>query len=425
MKNKLFLITLLLLRSLVGAQTSPIKLNELDWNFSNNELNDCFRKILSNNDVLLLAETDHGHGSSLIAQAKILKGLIDSNKISDLYIESNRINCDKITTILKEQGTRAILEAEKYFNTSELIYWKKIGFWNFLADHIANGKLKLKGIDIDGISPKIMKELYEEALSLKTVRNLASSDSLMMVQKINPVIGNSFSGWQRGSMFYWSDYIDLEKFVNMVCEEYTQMGNSQRVWQWKCVLRFFYWMVRRAEPLKDNFYVNQIENIKQNTSFNSVRDSFMAVNFFEQYRKGEKATVSLSAYHALKKSFLIEGFEKCCKDISTKTMGEYLDKTLGNSVYSVCFPTASGTYGILRHEQLKAFSIKKPKRKSLELDLYKDNVEYCFIDFSSDKEWNNKSFEMNVIFYKYRKSVWGLNYSSVFFIRRMEPMKLF
>lgn len=334
MNNRFLLVSMLFISQLVSAQLTTIvgqnfvNLNELDWKTSNENLNDCFRRILSNHNILLLAETDHGHGSAMDAQAKILKGLIDSGKISTLFIESSRINCDYINSLLKAEGHAAIKESEKYFHTSEFLYWKKIGFWNFLSDAIIQGKLTLKGIDINGISPVIMKELYEEALNLNCVKNLRTSDSVIM-QEIDFQLGNAFAGWQTASPYYMDGYILLKKFVVMVCEEYAQLGNLNRVSQWKSVSKFFYWMARRGEPLKNNYYVNQIETTKQNTAFNAVRDSFMAVNIFEQYTGKDKVAISLSAYHALRNSNSIEGFQKCCMDSTTKLSENSLMRNMG------------------------------------------------------------------------------------------------
>src|SRR5688572_21035659 len=63
---------------------------------------------LNNNNILVLAEQNHGDGSSYDAQCMLLKGLIDSEKIQSIYIESSWLNCEKIMSLLRDSGRTAI-----------------------------------------------------------------------------------------------------------------------------------------------------------------------------------------------------------------------------------------------------------------------------------------------------------------------------
>jgi erythromycin esterase-like protein len=383
-------------------------------------LNKYFRGVLQNNDVLILAESAHGHGRSLDAQAVILKELLDSSAISSIYLEANWMTCDKINSTLRKKGVTARSEVEQFINSYELLYWKKTGFWDYLAGKIAAGKVELKGFDITNPSPDIVNQLYKEALTLKTIVSIDPD----AIKQAKSVFGNGFAGWQEGSLFYDTYYQKLKRFIDKVSSEYERIGDFYRAKQWASILDFFYWMVKRSYPLRNNKAVNQIEDNLQLTSFHAIRDSLMAVKFLEQMTEETgKVACSMSAYHALRNSNLIPGFGDCCKKAAIKTMGETIAATSAFKLFSVCFIAAEGHYGVLSNASHQPFALPKPKPGSLEYLLSKQNETFSY--YEMNERWAQTSFEMNVLFNEYRKSTWANNYSGIFFINSMTPLKLY
>jgi erythromycin esterase-like protein len=394
-------------------------INTVDWRETN--LNDFvfLKPILSKKKILVLAESDHGHGTSLDAQAAILRWLIDSEAVHSLYIESNWINCTRIMEVLKEKGESGIKESLKFMRSAELKYWTKIGFWEFLAKKIIDGKLILRGFDIDGLAPAIAKELFQEAVKLKSVSEYYNSN----LSELNSVkwYFDFFEGLNLFSVLPEVNYLEIQKFINKVIENYTHEKEHLKIQQWKSILNHFFWMYKRNYVLKENKYSNQIVTNKQFASFHSIRDSLMADIFLSNYLMDSNDVVvcSMASYHALLNGGVIDELEECCKVKSVSTLGEILNRRFSDVIYNICFIAASGNYGLYNFGQEAKQKIRRPIKGSMEYFLRKGKSEYCFLDLNSFS--NSPVFYMNVIFDRYLKSNWKNNFPGVFFIRRMKP----
>lgn len=394
----------------------------IDWKEYKNAEIQSIKSLPDKWDILILSELDHGHGSSLDAQSMILKELIDSSKIDVLYLESSWINCDRIVSTLHEAGVAGIQESVKYMTTYELRYWVKTGFWEYLARKIIEKKITLKGFDIAGVSPIIIDELFSESLQLPFSKKFAAGNEL----EFNKVKFDFefFEGWKTSSYFTREGYITLQKYISGIIQDYRNQKNFYRIQQWESILNLFYWMFKRFEALAGNKIANQIKDEKQNSRFHAVRDSLMADFFLKKYRldSNRKVVCSMASYHSLRGSYFIDGISECCKTDDVKTMGEIIHKALPNKIYSICFITGSGEYGIDDLGTGKGKSIKNPKKGSLEFFLNKQNIDYCFIDLRDGIKRN--PFCMNAVFNRYLKSEWHNNFSSVFFIKKMKPLSL-
>ncbi|MBL7709629.1 MAG: hypothetical protein JNJ86_11180 [Chitinophagaceae bacterium] len=398
----------------------PIK--SIDWqNFKFEDIK-AIDEILQNKKMLVLSESDHGHGASIDAQTMIIKGLIDSSRIRYLYIESSSINCEKICLLLKEKGKPGIQESLKYMHSLELKYWVKTGFWSYLAEKIIEGKVVLRGIDITGISPIIVKELFSDVnLSFNIIDELGfskkESDDLKFY--FDP-----FEGWNQSSVLQKEDIDLLKKFIDKVEIKYLNIGNKEKARQWGLVFDFFYWIYVRNASLRGNKYINQIVTTKQLSSFNSARDKMM-YNIFADYLKvdtGYKSLCSISAYHGLRDSDLINEISSCCKDDSVKSLMEYFDPVFMKSVYSICFLMTEGEYGIVDWAQGGIKKVKKPIKGSLERYLSKTNYNYGFLDLR--KSSFKSPFYMRVVFNKFLKGDWEKIFPGIFYIRKMTPLTL-
>ncbi len=398
-------------------------ISDINWKtFKPAELDNIYKSSLSK-EIIILSESDHGHGSSLDAQCAILKMLIDSSKIHSLYLESNWINCDRIMEILKAKGEAGIQDAKKFIRTVELKYWTVTGFWEYLAGKIASGKLKLKGFDISGLSPTIANELFNEAIELPSVKDFASQH--IKEYKLVKWCFDYFEGWNTGSVMQDKEYWEINVFINAIIDSYTARKNLYRVKEWRSILNYFYWMLKRGEPLQGNKYSNEIKTDKQFSIFYSVRDSLMADLFLKEYSEdsNDKVACSMAAYHAMRNSKIIEKMDDCCKDNNIMTMGEIIDKKLPNKIYNICFVAASGSYGVEDLGPAPESKIKKPVIGSLEYTLNKMNFPYCFVNLCDMKSAAGPFF-MNAVFNRFLKSEWKDNFSGVLFIKEMKPLVL-
>lgn len=400
--------------------TNVNKMNSIDWeNFNYAQLKP-FNEALETNDILILAESNHGHLKSYDAQCMILKGLIDSSKITSLYIESNWMNCDKIMDLLTKKGLDAIKESEKFMHSVELKYWVSNGFWNYLAKKIIEGKIRLYGFDIEGISPIIMGNLFENAKKLQVAKEYFKEND-ESYNRIKWYFEN-FAGWGPSSVLVEKNYSEISKFIQHISKHYLSQKLDYEAKQWESVQNYFYWVYKRSSVLSDNKYKNQITNNKQSSAFDAIRDSLMASIFLKSYSQspGEKIVCSMSSYHALRNSNLIENISDCCKDPSVRTMLEIIDEKTNCGIYNVCFISASGEYGI-QHYQQKWKKILKPAKNSMEYSLNKNGYELCFLNLVNT-EYKKSVFYMNAVFNKYLSSNWSKNFSGIFFIRNMEPV---
>ena len=396
------------------------KLPDIDW--AKADYNNVTRiaGLLDNFDILILAESDHGHGSSMDAQCMILRALIDSGKISTLYVESSWINCDRIMSVLRQKGEAGILESIKYMRTYELKYWVANGFWHYLAKKIIDGRLALSGFDIDGISPIIVHDLFNEVVEFPEVKKYSAIHEKEFGDA--KWYFDHFEGWNLSSVFYRESFTKVQSLINVITKVYEVRGDLHRVSQWKLVLDFFYWLYRRSLVLANNTYSNQINSDKQLSAFHAVRDSLMAQVFLQNYNKNtRKVACSMSSYHAIRNTSVIDGLDKCCKDDSIHTMGEIIGRTLGGRMYSVCFISYSGQYGVIDYVDKRTKKIKKPLLNSIENKLRKFGYPFCFVNLR-DQNISDSVFFMNAIFDRYLRSKWSENFSGVFFINKMEPL---
>lgn len=427
---KLFLSLILLSNYFVAvnAQNNTvlsdiIPIQDVSWKLPDDSLFLVVKRKTLNSNLILLCESDHGHGTSLDAQSRLLRSLIDSSEIKVLYLEANWMNCERITEHLEKEKDKGIITCQKYMQSVELKYWVHTGFWDYLARKIIDGKIILRGVDIDGLSPIIAKELYGEASLIPYVDSfLRSNDS---IRNDVSFVFDGFEGINSATFFFSGLYSSLSSFVDIVISYYRNVGNEKRTRQWESIKNLFYWIYKRGEVTKQNKIANVTANDKQFSSYHSLRDRMMA-EIFLSYNISEReyrVVCSVSSYHGLRNSFRIEKIEDCCKGRLDSTMFEIVAKRASEKkIYSICFITASGAYGINSLPGERLTKVKKPQSKSIERVLAKSGLNYGFYEFKLNEGVNRV---MNVIFNRYLCSDWGNNYSAFFFIRQMNPTKFY
>lgn len=381
-----------------------------------------FENILINYDLLILSESDHGDGASVDAQSMILKGLVDSGKINSIYIESSWINIDRISKILMDGGKDSIRATTKYMTDYRLKYWMDNGFWDYIANKIIEGKLKLFGFDIDGISGLIVNELFDEAIELPVVRKYIQKNPIEYEQE--KFSYKNFDGWGLQSSYRYETYLKAKNFIDTIIEGYRLEENTFRIKEWQTILNFFYWLYKRHLVIQYNKYSNVIETKSQNSLFHSLRDSLMGEIFIDQYKKNgnEKAAALMASYHAMRNTYRIAGINDCCKDEKVYILSEILDKIIGNKMFSVCFVSASGERGInYYYEKKRNYKIQKPKKNSFEDYFKKADFAYFYTNLNSSMI-SGIGFWMKPVFDAYLKANWSKVFSGIFFVKHMYPI---
>ena len=396
------------------------RINTINWKDSNINIS-FFDSVLQKANLLILAEANHGDGSSYDAQCMILKGLIDEGKINTIYTESSWINIDAIVTILKKEGIKSIPETKNLMRSIELRYWVDNGFWEYLAVKIIEGKINLFGFDIGGHSSKIVIPLFDEACGISDVQKHFQKNSYEYNRLRQEYY--SYDGWGKQSRYDFEGYNDHKKFIDITVDFYKKTDDSLKVRQWTTILDCFFWMYKRSLVLAGNKYSNVIETDLQNSEFNLVRDSLMAetfYSFFLQSNNSQKAVALMSTYHALRASQSIEYVSDCCINPLVKPMAQILVKKYNVNFFNVAFVAGSGEHGLnYASGNMKYSKIKKPVKGSLEYTLNKLPHEYCVLKLTDVPE---KEFYMNVLYDRYLKADWRKNFDAVFFIKEMKPL---
>lgn len=394
--------------------------NTINWRDSNINIS-FFDSALQNNNLLILAEANHGDGISYDAQCMILKGLIDEGKINTIYTESSWINIDEIVTILKREGIKSIPETKTLMRSIELRYWVDNGFWEYLAVKIIEGRINLFGFDIGGHSSKIVIPLFDRACEIPAVKKY-----FQIYPKKYEILREeyyTYDGWGKQSRYDFEGYNDHKKFIDITVDYYKKKDDSLKVRQWTTILDCFFWMYKRSLVLAGNKYSNVIESDLQNSEFNLVRDSLMAevfYSFYLQNNKSQKAVALMSTYHALRASQSIENVSDCCINPLVKPMTKILVKKYNVNFFNVAFVAASGEHGLnYASGNMKYTKIKKPVKGSLEYTLNRLPYEYCVLKLADVPE---NEFFMNVLYDRYLKADWRKNFDAVFFIKKMEPL---
>ncbi len=103
-------------------------------------------------------------------QCEILQKLIETKRINKIFIEASSINIRIIDSFFRVNGKKNIEQIGSLFNTYTLRFWKSNKFIEFVAEQVNHGNLNLFGIDIAGIDAEIVHKLFNEAISIPSVK---------------------------------------------------------------------------------------------------------------------------------------------------------------------------------------------------------------------------------------------------------------
>jgi erythromycin esterase-like protein len=397
-------------------------INNLNWKEANSQQVIPIKNLFRNNNIVILTENTHYDGAIRDAECMILKELIDAGTINTLYLERSWLDIDKINSILKEKGKDSIEETYQYCRSQLFMYWNNNGFWNYLANRIAEGKIEMIGFDIGGAKASIVQEFYKDALELPAIKAIYGNKNDDIAQLNND---SELFGFKYDFVFPKHNYLVQTNFIQAVIKEYSNRSITKKVTEWKMMQWYYDWVYRRQSAIKQTKQLDDLDKfIKEKTAYHSFRDSMMAEIFLEHYQsnKGVKAVAIMSAYHALNNFRSYPEIEKCCVDTSTHVMKEMLHRTIPDSIYSICFVAGSGEWGLQVDNKKNIYGKIKPDKKSIEY-YFKKNTNYNW--FYTDLKSANisASFPSAIIFNKTVCANWANIYQGLFFVREMYPTR--
>lgn len=350
-----------------------------------------------------------------------MKELINSGDINTIYTESSCLNTDKITEILKKEGTKGIYDAQYYFGSGELSYWASNGFWDFLANKIIEGKVELVGIDIETTSDTLMKEMIAHAIKTKSAMTFFKKYPEASSKMIDDFY--AVRQWYKTVEYTDSQYTVQSELIRAIISEYQKPEDEQRKKQWEVILKYLYWRKQRAIAIENAEFSSMLLSTVMISKYYSIRDSLMGTILLDHYftRSNVKAVLITTSQHSIRKTSNPE-LNKLI-DSNAYFLGDVLKKSLNNKVYNLCFVSSSGTIGSTFQWHNEIYKVKKPVKGSFEFFFRKSKNDFFFADLHNSS-LSKKIFKMNVLFQRYSEMQWDNIFDGIFFVKKMYPVRL-
>jgi len=371
-----------------------------------------FKEAFKGKRIVVLAPANHGDGTSYKTISQLIKLLIDSLKFNTLAIEGGNLDVSYMQQKLIHDTT--IKYITTYLNSH--YFDAKYGFelLPFLKTKLLSKELQLEGLDFQPTNQEAIHFLIDTTVKLfpqiKYEINWSKFESLVNILweviDISHLTPEDARIMSEGCL----------KITNHFREKDSNLYR-QLIRNWDNLDAFVRWQS------KPKWNMSEKEILRVTNSY-SDRDSVMAKNliyYLDHTDPNAIIIVYVSAYHAMRKSYLIPDFQDCCKTLKVKTFGELMaSSTYGKDIYSLAFIAACGERAVVHG---KKFDVPKPVKGSLEYILNKKPINYGFVNFINlrDYKFQNMNFKMSPFFDKYFQGAWLDIYDGIFYIKKMAP----
>lgn len=372
------------------------------------------RNTIGNKSIVMLSEADQGDGASYQVMSEMMRYLIDSMGFKVLAFDNSNVDINFFQSKISQ--TDSISTFDTYFGPNILNAGYGFNIVPFLQTRIKEKKLELFGLDFQMRLDSAVNNLLKE-----TCNFLQCEDSVIDKTFVSLLNNLNLFGHRA---FLDDSYtrILLEKIDLLIAAMNKTLGQNEKefrtiIRQWMNVKYFVTWLNRRFN------FTNEAEDVKVTANYLAARDSIMAENLvwmLNYLYPGAKIIINVSAYHASRFCYKIEGFTECCKPVNVKTFGELMAGTaFRDEIYSIVFVSSGGFRGIEHDEVVK---LPAPRRNSIEYVFSKTKFDYAFIDFNRNKcDWLNRGFFMAPFFNRYFLANWSDIFSGIIYIRDMKP----
>ncbi|HEU5167799.1 MAG TPA: erythromycin esterase family protein [Chitinophagaceae bacterium] len=369
---------------------------------------------VANKRIVILSEADCGDGTSYQVMSQMMQFLIDSLGFKVVAFDNSNVDINYFQNKIGQ--TDSISAFDTYFGPNILNAGYGFNIVPFLQTRIKEKKLELFGLDFQLRLDSAVNNLLKESCNF-----LQCDDSVMnrtfvsLLHNLNQFGNKAFLVDSYAKIL--SEKIDfLIAAMNKTRSQNVKEAHAM-IQQWTNVKYFVTWLNRRFS------FVNEAEDIKVTASYWAARDSTMAENLVWMLNflyPREKIIINVSAYHASRFCYKIEGFSECCKPVDVKTFGELMAETpFKDDIYSIVFVSSGGFRGIEQNEMKK---LPAPKKNSIEYVFSKTKFDYAFLDFKKNKcDWLNQGIFMAPFFDRYFLANWSDIFSGIVYIRDMKP----
>ena len=354
---------------------------------------------IANKRIVILSEANYGDGTSYQVISQMTQFLIDSLGFKVLAFDNSNIDMNYFQN--KISRTDSISSFDTYFGPNILNRNYGFNIIPFLQTRIKEKKLELFGLDFQLRLDSAVNSLLRE-----TCNFLQCDDSVIDRTFVSLLYNLKQFGYKAFLVDPYAKIL-LEKIDFLIAAmNKTRVQNVKEartiIRQWTNVKYFVTWLNRRFS------FANEAEDVKVTASYLAARDSTMAENLVWMLNflyPTEKIIINVSAYHASRFCYKIEGFAECCKPVDVKTFGELMAGTpFKDDIYSIVFVSSGGFRGVMEDE-IKQLPI--PKRNSIEYVFSKTKFDYAFLDFKKNKcDWLNRGVFMAPFFFRYFLANW-------------------
>lgn len=369
---------------------------------------------IANKRIVMLSEADYCDGTSYQVISQMMEFLIDSLGFKVVAFDNSNVDINYFQNKLSQADS--ISPFDTFFGSNILNTSYGFNITPFLQTRIKQRKLELFGLDFQ--------------LRLDSAVNKLLKETCDFLQYDDSIIDRTFVSLLRNLQQFGYRAFLIDSYARILSEKIDSLIASMNktksqnvkeantiIRQWTNVKYFVIWLNRRFS------FVNEADDVKVTANYLAARDSTMAENLVWMLNflyPREKIIINVSAYHASRFCYKIEGFNECCKPVEVKTFGELMAGTpFKDDIYSIAFVSSGGFRGVEQDEMKK---VPSPKKNSIEYVFSKTKFDYAFLDFKKNKcDWLNQGIFMAPFFDRYFLANWSDIFNGIVYIRDMKP----
>lgn len=414
MKYTMFLIYFLLIgctqpEKKIANEVVPINLNS-------GEAFEHIGNIVSNKEIVILGESQHGDGKTLEVKSQLLKYLIEEKGFNTIAFEGRGFLDMEIL------NTDTPLDSlSKSFNKYSLLDWYAQEQQDMLDSAIVDNELNFIGLDSYSYFTSRNPDSFIDYLRklLETNSSYGEHEPWAELKRIHHNISFSKTDdlTEKEIDFYTKRLNSMIKKI----ESEPGPGASKKV-ENEIALKGIKNAVKYSILFKNRWLHEGEINF---SIYNNLRDEQMFKNLFwhKERNPDAKIIVWTANFHGAKKIEDVRYKEEDPFLYNNYVLfGEHLHQYYGDNLYSIAFTSSTGETGMLGQEPTEIIA----PEGSLEKEIENKDIDYGFIDFSAVRKsypkLKNKKFDAIILGHDNKPGKWLNVFDGIFYIKKNEKI---